>query len=256
MTGQDKDRLWMAYLDGELTPAESAAFDAGLTPEERDRLAAEMHFESALAEALRGDVKCPDHVWRRAQVLVRNAGKARRRRVRLWWGAAFAAAAALVLSVFQPGLLPDGGANGTPHVLAAVPSTMAEFEARSEVPPTLEAVDAYLERNGIHLQLASLETVPHVAGGHVHGTMTLVGACEGDCPHHTMQALMFNCCGKPVRLLLAPLGSGGAGMLQMANQNHEVQRMAVVGAYLAAVVGEHPAPGLIDLLKVPTRQIV
>ena len=71
-----------------------------------------------------------------------------------------------------------------------------------------------------------------------------------------MQAVMFNCCGKPVRLLVAPLGSSGHHMLQVADENHEVQRMAVVGEYIAAIVGDHPAPGLLDLLREPTPHIV
>ena len=63
MRMDEREKLWMAYLDGEMTSTEAAAFDASLTPEERARLAGEMRLESGLAAALQGDVVCPDAVW-------------------------------------------------------------------------------------------------------------------------------------------------------------------------------------------------
>ena len=48
----DREKLWQAYLDGELSIAETSEFEATLNAEERDRLQAEKSFESGLADAL------------------------------------------------------------------------------------------------------------------------------------------------------------------------------------------------------------
>ncbi len=256
MTDNERDNMWMACLDGELSSAEASAFEASLTPGERDRLAAEMRFESALAEALHGDIKCPDAVWRRARLIVRHADGAPRKRRRAW--TAFFAAAAAITVLFSAYVVSPTHRTRehTPRVLATLYASLDDFAEKSEVPATTEAVQAYLRENGINLRLDNLDTARKQSGEGMHHDMSLVGACEGECPDHTMQALLFRCCGRPVRLLVAPLGSGGAHMLQAANENNEVQRMAIIGKYVAAVVGDHPAPGLLGLLKEPPRPVV
>ena len=54
MTNHDnREQLWQAYLDGELSACEAAQFETTLSEAERRRLAAELRFDRALADRLR-----------------------------------------------------------------------------------------------------------------------------------------------------------------------------------------------------------
>ena len=62
---EEHEKLRSAYLDGELSASESARFDESLTPGQRERLAGEMRFESAMSETLSKGASCPDALWLR-----------------------------------------------------------------------------------------------------------------------------------------------------------------------------------------------
>ena len=93
----EKERLWSAYLDGELTAAEAAAYEESLTDDERTRLALEKQVEAHLAERLSRAVACPDGVWNRLKAEM--VGPATASRSPLWnrWIMVLGAAAAIVL---------------------------------------------------------------------------------------------------------------------------------------------------------------
>ena len=116
-----KERLWQAYLDGELSTGESAEFEQSLSPSEREGLASEMRFERALAERLGENAHCPDEVWERTKALVAGAeapALAQSSRRRWYWGVATLAAAsiAFVLSLYTTG---DGAYTLSSAILAA-----------------------------------------------------------------------------------------------------------------------------------------
>ena len=76
------DELWWAYLDGELTPAESANLDQSLSHDDRGCLAAEMRLEADFAEMIGREVACPKKVWKRALIQVKKTRRFERRAAR------------------------------------------------------------------------------------------------------------------------------------------------------------------------------
>lgn len=244
MTETKRDKLWTAYMDGELSSSEASEFDESLTSEERGRLAAEMRLESALADALRQDVKCPEALWRRTQMQLRNQDRPRKARRFMVRGAVALTALAAAIAIMV--VLPGGGEGP----LAIHAATVEEFAAQSAVPPDVAAVQRYLKEHDIHLDLA---LDGRIQAGHHQGH--LLGACEGNCPEGTLLEIMFNCCGHPVKLAIAPRGTGGARMIERAAAKHQVQAVAEVGDYVAAVIGKHQAPELIGLIQDATPHI-
>lgn len=245
----ENEALWMAYLDGQMTASEASAFDAGLSPEMQERLAAEMRLEAGLAERLCGDTQCPEALWKRLQLEMNN-GPARRRRLPF----TFAAAAAVCLVVgaaWSGGVLPrvfpgfsDNIAEAGP-VLAIPDETLEAYASHAETAATRESIERFLLDNNIHLALNDVHAM-HPDSRH---DVKLVGACTGKCKEKTLYEVMFTCCGQPVKIAIAKQGTSGAEMIAKSRKCHEVQESVVMGEYVVAVIGKHPAPDLIDILK-------
>ena len=61
--GMDKEKLWVAYLDGQLSASETVSFEAALTEAERNHAAQEVLLERALGDSLQEAPVCPDVLW-------------------------------------------------------------------------------------------------------------------------------------------------------------------------------------------------
>ena len=60
---------------------------------------------------------------------------------------------------------------------------------------------------------------------------------------------MFECCGKPLKVVIVPKTGPAASAVRKAIERGQVQDFRTVGDYVAVTVGRHPADGLLDLLS-------
>lgn len=248
-----KEQLWQAYIDGELSTAESAEFEASLTERERNRLAAELQFENALSDRLGRRIECPQDVWHRTRALVKNhAGDQRPNRVpRRWiWGSvgSLAAAAAIALAVTFGTPLNSIA----PDAFVVTAATVEELGRESEIDrPDKGAVEAYLHAHGIQLDLADLESI---ALARTHSDMIWAGARTVSLRKNNGEAteLLIGCCKQPVKILLVRRGSEGAKIIgeALGEPDFQVQAARNIGDYLAAAVGRHhDIEGLLEAIK-------
>lgn len=83
-----------------------------------------------------------------------------------------------------------------------------------------------------------------------HRDIHVIGARQESLGGEPVTEVFIECCGHPVKILLANLDSNAAGTIGFAvAQDGDVQAMRVVGGYLAAVVSRHESHGLLDMLS-------
>ena len=250
----DREQQWQAYLDGELSACEAAEFEASLTEAERAHLAAEAKFERSLADHLREGVGCPDEVWARTRARLgakprgRNGVTTRRR-----WALTAAALATVVLAaVMLPSLYPmgftgllDGGV-----VLAA--DSVEQLTAQSETKPDWNSVEDYLHAKGINLDLAAQAVIKRAMPA--HRSIDLIGARQERFAGTRVTEVLVNCCGKPVKVILAPRDSPAARAVMTASKGeNDILATQPVGSYTVAVVARHPAAGLVYMVSAAGR---
>ena len=246
----DKPKLWQAYLDGELSTSEITAFEGTLSPDERDQLAAEVLLERGIGERLSQGAECPEHLWRRVKnEIAGRSGFGRRYRRVLWGSASLAAAAsiAFVAAIYGPGLLryAPGIPEGSSAVVMAA-ETIEELQATSTVDPDRDSVQAFLDDH--HVDLRLLEKANDLPMAAIHHDIIIVGAREITVNGDKTLELLFGCCGRPVKLILAKQGTRAAEIIgAAASKNGQVQNTRHVGDYFTAVVGGHRAHGLLDI---------
>ena len=249
----DREKMWQAYLDGELTVGETAEFEATLSSGERERLAGETQFEAGLAEVLSRDAVCPDEMWQRIQAQAK-AARAPQNAIpmrRWYWGVTGSVAAAAVVAFFIAFALPTLFKlpfDPTDSATLVSASTVEELAALSETAPSLEAVQEYLEGHGIDLFLIRADDLGMAA---IHFDIDILGARVEEIDGQEVVSLLFGCCRRPVKVVIAMRGSDAAMLLGEAvgEASSEVQSTRAVGhdRFLAAVVGHHKAVGLLDL---------
>ncbi|MCH7908585.1 MAG: hypothetical protein IIB38_03100 [Candidatus Hydrogenedentes bacterium] len=240
----NREHLWQAYLDGELTVIEMSEFETSLDEDERERLAAEMRFEGGLAERLSQDVKCPDEVWERTKALLTGQQEAPAPSFRRWyWGmATLATAATLAFMISLFGAVnPD-----TASALVLAAETVEELAATSETDADVDSIRAYLADHDIELELNPVESLA-IASTHRH--LEVIGVRTNEVNNEPVVEILFGCCGRPVKVMMAAQGSDVATLIGLvsANGNGEVQATRTVGHYLVAVVSDHPTHGLLDI---------
>jgi hypothetical protein len=241
---QDPDALWVAYLDGQMSAAEATAFDSSLSPADRERLAAELRLEAGIAERLAQGPGCPEALWRRLQLDVRNR-RPRRRRWPLAAAATLAAGIAVAAAISLGGLTGGQPAQADPPVLAINDATLEAFAAHALTPATRADTERYLLDHGIHLALADYRD----ANPQSRHEVRLLGACKGNCKFGSLFEVLYSCCGQPVKIAVARKDSGGARMIAKARKCGEVQAIEEIGEYVVAVIGKHPAPDLVKVLQ-------
>lgn len=243
MFSGDKDKLWMAYLDGQLSAAEALAFEESLSPEERARLAQELRLERGLAECLSNTRTCPDAVWQQTAAAL---GKARsrplllRRRVLL---SVAAGLAALFLIVLRPQSAQLLQAEPDEPILTIADTCMNKFAGRSSTEASQAAVQDFLEQRGVTLNFVGMA---EMASRH---QVRLLGASERGCHGNPVMEIMFACCNKPVKVVIARRGSRPAVILQNAAEVKSVRQVEELGNYVCAVVAHHRTPDLLELFR-------
>lgn len=246
----NREHMWQAYIDGELTATEMARFEASLSIEEQQQLVSDTQFDRGLSERLAEDAACPDDVWERTKALLVEASAsdettvsfpARSKPRSMFWGMATLAAAAglaFVLSTFAPG---GTGLNDMPIILEA--ATVDELAQKSQVDANPKAIEEFMHANDIDLDLLPESSMTMAA---VHAPIKLVGAGISDNGEYI--ELYAGCCKEPVKILLVHRDSEAAKCIgQACGNGNDLQATRIVGDYLAAVVGKHPAHDILDI---------
>lgn len=251
---KNKDQLFQAYLDGELSIGESAEFEATLSESERERLSAEMRLESALADRLGQYAECPEDLWNRTLAMVEqskiDSGEktviefrptARRR----WFIGAVSLVAAACLA-FVISVLAPVQPNATSSVVLAAQSVQ-ELVARSEVTAEFESVQDYIHQHSIDLDIHA----PGDIENHGHHGVSILGADTEQVGGEKVVELLVECCGYPVKVLMVERDSAIAHEIALAVvQGSDVQAVRSVGRYITAVVSKHPTHNLLDVFDV------
>ncbi len=255
MMSHERDRLRSAYLDGELSSREAADFHQTVSPEERVRLALETRLETALVERLTLKSECPPEVWQRVRDRIDNRPKKGRfaRLIgwrRAWWavGTASAAAVLVALVVWQV-LRKTWHEEIVQEDLYEVADDVPVLVRSAEVAGDIVRVRSFMAAHGIDVHLKAIPS-PGEAGGH---EVRLMGARRVHRYRrgHRDEAgveLLFACCGQPVKVILAALGSDLARELAAAQERGQVRNSRVVGGFLAAGVGRHDTKEVLALL--------
>lgn len=236
----------MACLDGELTAAESADFESKLTPAQRDRLAAERRFESALGNVLTGDAACPGPVWKRiVREIDAPASSARRGGMR--WFYPMAAMAAMVTLVAGAMLFMGNETLPAAFRMEAAHAEALRTTALLRIGSDEASVERYLTDRGIPVHIrnvADFNTIsPH--------PVALLGAGEVAIGGEHLAALLFTCCDKPTRVILAAADSRAGRLLVEAvgREGSDVVEVREFDGYIAGLVSKHRNNEALELLQ-------
>lgn len=242
MNAQDS-KLWSAYLDGELSATEASEFDKTLSARDRSRLAAETRFENALGDCLQGGPECPDMLWRDVQARLASTAKppVRRQTSLTTW----AVAASL--------LLVAGIAYGAHAWMNRIPDFL-QMQAMypSDMAAGSDDVHDFIQDHHWGVTLAQPDVFRK---GHLSSS-ELLGASEVMYKNSRVVEVFYECCGKPLKLILVQQGTPAADAIErlaeVPSRSHIVA-VRSVGGTLAAVVGRHQVPQLLDTV-VPESQ--
>ncbi len=236
MMSHERDRLWSAYLDGELSSREAADFHQTVSPEERERLVWEARLETALAERLSAGSECPPEVWRRIGNRTKRGRFARLiGRRRAWWAAAIASAAALVVLAVWRSPRED---------ILEVADDVGALARSAEVAGDIEKVRGFMVAHGVDVHLKAIPPREETGGHEVR----LLGARGVRHRGEAGVELLFACCDRPIKVILSALSSDLAMELGAAQERGQVRSSRVVGGFLAVPVGRHDAKVVLALL--------
>lgn len=234
----EREELWMAYLDGEMTAAEAAAFVASLEPGERALSESETRLEAALASRLTAGPACPDATWEQTLALLHGHTAPRQ-----WWRverplravAIFIVAVAAWAAAF--GLNYDrifAQANGSAAnpMLALAANSLDEMLASAEVRGGQAEIQAFLDENRIPVAL-------YTEGNDEHGhprKAQLLGAGLERYGAVDVPVIYAACCGKPVKVVfLHACGRAKSGHCK----DPDVVKSKRVGDFMAFIVTQH-----------------
>jgi hypothetical protein len=241
----ERDKLWSAYIDGELSAAEASKFDQSLTADERARLASEIQLENGIGEILQTDTPCPDPLWKRVEgELYQHDALARQsRRNVLWWAGSVAAILLFAVSAYMYNVRTVAE---PPFMRLA--SCMEEQEKLAEV-SSPDGVEDLLHRVGISLDL-HMPSPQTWTPAHHH--VQLLGAMHSSYHGNPVVVLLFECCKQPVNIVLARRGSPAAQQIGTAVSHGKVQMSRPLGIYVAAVIGRHEANDVLTFVQAKT----
>ena len=248
MSTDEREKRWMAYMDGQMSTSEALEFERSLSSREKDRLNGEVRLESAVCESLMGRECCPLALWNSLNEKMKKPAPVVMTRKYYWLSRGVSVLAATALVVFGATLYTDLAPNqnfAEASIIEIDNTNLVEFAKASEVPATVEAAQKFLDDNNIDLQFVSL---PVPASGHVH-KVEFLGACRSKCKEKGLVELRFSCCGKPAALLVARQGTPAAQKLKGAARCGSIQETRVTGDYVTAVACGHDSTGLIDMLQ-------
>lgn len=227
----ERDELWMAYLDGEMSAAEAAAFDASLSEADRGRAQLEMRLEAALAARLSAPCPCPEATWQ-ATLAQLKASKPRS-----WWHVErpwqLAAAAMLAIGAWGATLAMnyDGLFVSTPDSPLAMQRVSVDQLAKNvTVKGDVDAVQAFLNENKLGVQLHAVDD----KGSKVGHKLSLLGAGMETHGGMSVPVVYFDCCGEPAKVVLMHSCNRDAG-----SPAYDICDAKQVGEFSAIAVSKH-----------------
>jgi anti-sigma factor RsiW len=237
-----REHMWSAYLDGELSASEAAEFDQSLTPHEKELLQSEVRFEGAMGEFLGRGGACPRDVWQRTVAALPKPAGGMPWWMPTWQATVFLVAAALMVTLAGPLYRTY---TATPEFLAVNETSRSAGVARLGIASdNVSEVNEYLHSHGITL---TLSTGPQLGNGrHV---AKLMGASEELYKDERVTEVLYQCCGKPIKVVIAPKDGMAAKAVRKAIERNEIQDFRTIGGYVAVTVSRHPSSGLLDLLS-------
>ena len=236
----EHEQLRQAYMDGELTACEAAAFEDSLSEAERAGLLAEQRLHRGIADTLACEVPCPDALWEQTRTALgrRNAPRPAWRRLGTAVSVLAAAAIALVVSMWLINIDEE-----STIVMAA--RSVDELRAESEIPPGMAETEAYLAHHGIPF---TFDPDRRPLGVQLFHRLNFVGAKTNHVWGDEVVSLLVVCCNSPVKLVFAEKKSDAAKALgEAAASSDQIQTLQSVDGYLVAVVSDHGAPYIMDI---------
>lgn len=248
MSTDEREKRWMAYMDGQMSTSEALEFERSLSSLDKERMGGEVRLESAVCESLMGRECCPGALWASLTERMCQTEAAPVCCAGYYWltrGATVLAATAVVVAgaLFMPG---EGSAPPRAADIVSIDHTTVEqFASEVEVPPVFSEAQRFLNENRIAMDL--INPVSHF-NGKAHD-IEFLGACTGKCPKKSIIELRFSCCGEPAVLLVARQGSFGAEKIQEALRSGKVQEIREEGGYVTGVACGHDSKGLLEMLR-------
>jgi hypothetical protein len=229
----EKERLWTAYLDEELSETEARAFEEQLTESERESLAADARYEAAVAARLSEDVKCPDDLWQRVQGEIWQAQANEARLPSQWtrWAIPALAAAAAII-VFVTFFVPTGF-DGLPAFLEPAAANVPDLKAMTEVEPNRAAVEDFMRQAGMRITLQ--DHGQQARRG--HHPVQLYGASKGTVEDGDVVRVLYSCCRLPLEVIVAQEGGAAANAINKARAGKRLRHTKDLKGYVIAVVG-------------------
>lgn len=241
----DKDKLWSAYLDDQLDAKESAEFDGSLSLNEKDRLTKEVHWESCLATALADKSDCPDAVWKRVRSEVLKKERTHHSSRSVLFAPSLLKVAALAASVLVAFLLlHEAGRPEHDDDCLSMPLNVEAMTAHLDVSGDLDSVRQFLKEHDVGISLQATSTIQMPAGHHA----TLLGARASRSDGETVVELLYECCGKPIKMVIARNGTRMADRIRDSVSEDIVQITRQIGDFQVALVGLHEGTALMQVL--------
>jgi len=221
------DRMWSAYLDTELSVTEVESLEKHLSEEDLEHLEREKHLDSKISEHLKKGVKCPEALWNSVCQQIESEKKLpEKKHLKLFYVLVSAVAAAIVFAfIWQP------------QQSDYMPLSVIELEQSSKV-TELAAVNELLSAKGISLELGDVAQPGH-------HTKRLLGAGVELVAGEEVVTLLFECCGKPVKILVLPKNSKAQRIVAKSSSGV----VASVNNYQLALFSKHSTPELFKFIK-------
>lgn len=241
---QHRDETWWTYLDGEMTPAESAAFDQSLTAEERQRLERELLLERELGDVLSAPVPCPRDTWMAAKTAVKRSAREHRRRPR-WvrWSLLAGLPVAALLGIGVLAVFPEQ-TEPQPLFMTLSGKNVSDIAAHSQVADGVAGVRALMQQCALPIALDPAdpldgETTPY----------RLVGAREDSSHGEKIVQLFFDCDGQAAVLVIAKGAGWAADEIGKAFAKGDIRAARTFGNVVVAVAGANAPRDLIHVVN-------
>ena len=218
------DKLWSAYMDGELSASEALEFEKSLTEEQKEQIAAEKKFEGALDKALCKDVSCPDQVWNNVKsTLEKDSKKPLSYRIMPVLALASSIIIAAVIMFTKPDVKRDE--------FKVINLDKLIKKVQSE--PSLEKVEEFLKKSDFAIKIngQKISEDKH--------DLKLLGAYKSKLGDNQIATVVFSCCDKPVKIVIVNTKTEAEKILLEEYEKGNIKATSQIGDYKIGVISDH-----------------
>ena len=240
----------MAYMDGELSAADRAGFERGLTVGQKRLIAVDRAIQSDLVGCMERLDRCPDALWSRVKSEMGRPSQ----RVRRWhFGPLSTIAACLVLGI---GLLCIDYAISQPiEYEVSFPDDVQQFAENAAIKGDQDSIEKALHAQGFNVRIGDIATCNR---RHQHYVTLLgvnmleIGGREYPCAH-----LRFSCCGQPISTFVVKESRRiTPESFSVADPSAKVDRAVHhANGYLIVTMGPHPTTAVASLFDSPAAEL-